>query len=133
MKIMIESISVIYSFLLGLFAVMIIDSAWWHINFKKIEKGMEAHEHYHISLELLIISMFVYYFTDYMELFSFLIGAAIMFFAAEWAQGVEVVNRKVQAGHRFAYGSKHFRTSSIIGVNLLGIIIFLYLYLPTIL
>ena len=89
------------SFILGLF----IDVAWWNVNYKKYEKGLEAHEHYHIGLEIgilgVILSVFIPIFS------SIAMGLMVAFFLAEWSQD-----------HKFALKSGHFKESSIIGIIL---------------
>jgi len=120
-----------FPFILGALVVMLVDTFWWHIDYKKVEKGMEAHEHYHVGIELIIVAIIADFFNG--SLASFLYGAGFLFIAAEWRQAVEIVKKKVIAGHPFAYGSIHFKQSSIIGVILIAIAIFLYAYLPTIL
>lgn len=121
----------IFPFILGAFLVMIIDTFWWHIDYKKAEKGMEAHEHYHVGIELIIVAIIVDYFNGFAS--YFLYGAGFLFIAAEWRQTVEVLNDKVKAGHPFAYGSTHFKESSIIGVTLTVIVIVEYFLIHTIL
>lgn len=121
----------IFPFILGAIVVMLVDTFWWHIDYKKAEKGMEAHEHYHVGIELIIVAMAVDFFNGAVS--SFLYGAGFLFIAAEWRQAVEIVNKKVIAGHPFAYGSVHFKASSVIGIVLIIIAVSLYAYLPTIL
>lgn len=120
----------IFPFLIGALIVMLIDTFWWHIDYKKAEKGMEAHEHYHVGLELFIVAMIADLFNG--AIASFLYGAGFLFIAAEWRQAIEIVQKKVIPGHPFAYGSIHFKTSSIIGIGLTGSAILLYFYLQTI-
>lgn len=117
----------IFGFILGAFVVMWLDIFWWHIDFKKLEKGLEWHEHYHVGLELLILASFIAIFNEFAA--SVLFGASFLFLAAEWRQAIEVHGDKVKAGHPFAYGSKHFTASTIVGITLTGIAVFSYLYL----
>ena len=109
----------------GFMVVMLVDIAWWHIDHKKAEKGLEAHEHYHITLELFIVAVIIHYFVNIPELVIFLIAAGLMFFKAEWAQSVEprATGDEVKQGHPFAIGSGHFKSSAIIGFILFGILI----------
>lgn len=120
----------IFPFILGTILVMLIDTFWWHIDYKKAEKGMEAHEHYHVGLELMIVAMIIDLFNGTVS--SFLYGVGFLFIVAEWRQAIEIVQKKVIPGHPFAYGSKHFKSSSIIGIGLTGSAILLYFYLQTI-
>lgn len=114
-------------FVIGAFIGFIFDTWWWNIDFKKAEKGFEAHEHYHVGMELLIIGIMVSFFS---EAVSFLLGGlGFAFIMAEWRQVVEIrkteKKREVIPGHPFAYGSRHFLTSTIIGVVLSAIIFIL--------
>lgn len=115
----------------GLFAALIVDIIWWvKPSLSKFDK-FTAHEHYHISLELVILFITIQYLTN--SPFSIVIlGAAFGFLLGEWDQLKEIVGKTVKPGHPFAYGSNHFKTSSIIGIVLTGIIILLYTYLQTI-
>lgn len=117
----------IFPFILGTFVVMLVDVFWWQIDYKKAEKGMEAHEHYHVGIELAIVAMIVGVFNDTAA--SFLYGAGFLFLAAEWRQAVEVIGNKVKAGHPFAFGSNHFKSSSIIGAVLTFVAVVCYVYL----
>ena len=117
-------ISELILLVLGGFLVFVIDILWWNIDFKKAEKGMEAHEHYHLGLELLIAGLIVSMFNDLPS--YFLVGAGFAFIMAEWRQTVEIkktvngeiVKQKVIPGHPFAYGSNHFKQSTAIGIGL---------------
>ena len=104
----------------GAFAVCIVDVLWWHIDYKKAERGMEAHEHYHVGLELLIASYITSLF--YEPVSWLLVGMGITFIAAEWRQVHEIKKGKVVPGHPFAYGSSHFASSTIIGVVLCAVL-----------
>ena len=120
----------IVPFIFGTFLVMIIDTFWWEIDYKKAEKGMEAHEHYHIGLELIIVGIFVSIFQE--QLASFLFGAGFLFIVGEWRQVIDTAGTKVVKGHPFAFGSTHFKSSSIIGIILTIIAIISYVFIPTI-
>ena len=98
----------IFAFILGAFAVMWVDVLWWTIDYKKAEKGLEWHQHYHVGLELMIIAIFVGVYNDIIASLRF--GAGFLFLAAEWRQVIEVTGNKVRAGHPFAYGSVHFKS-----------------------
>lgn len=102
---------------------MLFDTLWWHINYKKIEKGLEIIEHYHIGLGLFIAAIVVnLYFSP---VSWFMMGMGFLFIIAEWHQAIEVSHKKVIPGKPFAYGSSHFRSSSIIGIILSGILLIL--------
>lgn len=110
--------------ILGAFLVFVIDIVWWSIDFKKVEKGLEAHEHYHLGLELLIFGMGLSFLVELPV--YFILGAGFAFIMAEWRQSVEIrtmnngidIKKKVVPGHPFAYGSIHFKQSSLIGIGL---------------
>ena len=56
-----------------------------------------------------------------------ILGAmALGFLAAEWTQSKEIIHKKVVPGHPFAYGSTHFRSSTMIGIILTIIAIVIY-------
>jgi len=114
-----------FMFILGAFVVMLVDTFWWHIDYKKVEKGLEWHEHYHVGIELMILAVITTPFIP--ELSSFLYGSGFLFIAAEWRQAVEVIGPKVKAGHPFAFGSTHFTSSTIVGVILTVIAISSYI------
>lgn len=122
--------------IVGAFAVFLVDIGWWSINFKKVEKGMEAHEHYHVGIELLIAGIVVSYFVDWPV--YLMLGAGFAFIMAEWRQVVEikktennkVTKKDVTPGHPFAIGSGHDAQSHTIGIGLsavLGVLLFLKL------
>ena len=83
---------------------LVMDTIWWRINYSKYEKGLEAHEHYHIGLELGIIGIILH-----QEIFT---GLMVAFVLAEWSQD-----------HPFALKSGHFKESTIIGIILFTILI----------
>jgi len=114
----------------GLFIAFIIDILWWtQKSFQKAEKGFEAHEHYHIGLELVILYIIISHFSD--SIFNVItIGAAIGFVLAEWSQSKEIKGVKVVPGHPFALGSSHFKSSTIITIGLSVTAVFIYFYLP---
>lgn len=124
-----DVITILFSLILGAFIGITIDVIWWKIDFKKAEKGFEAHEHYHIAFELFIVALIINHFTQYTWISLTLSAIGVAFFVAEWLQGVEVVDRKVKAGHQFAYGAPHFKASTIIGVGLTILTILVYFYL----
>jgi len=114
-------------FVFGAFLVMWIDIFWWKIDYKKAEKGLEWHEHYHVGLELIIIGIFTSIYHDAFS--SFLYGAGFLFMAAEWRQAIEIKGKKVIPGHPFAYESSHFKSSTVIGIVLTAFLIISYVYL----
>lgn len=69
---------------------------------------MEAHEHYHVGLELGIIGIIL---TS-----PIFIGLMVSFILAEWSQD-----------HKFALGSSHFKLSTIIGISLFIVVVVLLL------
>lgn len=114
-------------FILGAFAVMWVDIFWWTIDYKKAEKGLEWHEHYHVGLELIIVAVFLASFHGAIS--SLLLGAGFLFLAAEWRQAIEIKGNKVLPGHPFAYGSVHFKSSTIFGIGLVILAVISHLYL----
>lgn len=115
-------------FILGAFLVFVIDIIWWNIDFKKAEKGLEVHEHYHLGLELLIAGIGIAYIVELPV--YFLLGTGFAFIMAEWRQTVEIRKtvdgqdtiQKVVPGHPFAYGSTHFKQSTTIGISLIALL-----------
>lgn len=97
-------------FILLFFLGLVIDKAWYHIDYDKYEKGLEVHEHYHIGLEIGIIAVIFNYYD--------LLGLTLAFILAEWSQT-----------NYFAYQSNHFKQSSIIGISLLTTFLSLYFIL----
>jgi len=98
----------------GLFAALIVDIIWWvKPSLSKSDK-FQAHEHYHVGLELVILFLIVDYLTQNSASLVIL-GASIGFLLGEWDQLKEIKNKKVVPGHPFAYGSTHFKASSLIG------------------
>ncbi|MGI9229914.1 MAG: hypothetical protein ACR2P9_08660 [Gammaproteobacteria bacterium] len=95
---------------------MIIDVLWWNINYKKVEKGLEVLEHYHMGIILMIGAVLIN--LVYQPVSLFLIGMGFVFIVAEWHQSVEKSGKKIIPGKPFAYGSKHFKQSSAIGAGL---------------
>lgn len=98
---------------IGILAMLLIDTIWTerirHI--KPIENSnvfLKWHEHYHVGLELLIISFVLSTMTsEYNLLLAFLMGLGISCFITEWSQD-----------HPFAKKSGHFTESAIIGIVL---------------
>jgi hypothetical protein len=109
----------------GVFIAFAIDIIWWtQKSFSKIERGFESHEHYHIAIELIILYLVIDYFFEIQ--FVLLAAMALGFLAAEWTQSKEIIHKKVIPGHPFAYGSAHFRSSTIIGIILCVLAIVIY-------
>ena len=59
----------------------------------------------------------------------FMIGMGFVFIVAEWHQTIEISGKKVVPGKPFAFGSKHFKKSSVIGLLLTGILLIISLVL----
>lgn len=116
-----------FYFILGAFAIMWLDIFWWTIDYKKAEKGLEWHEHYHVGLELFIVGIFLT--SIWADLSSLLFGAGFLFMAAEWRQAIEIKGKTVVPGHPFAYGSVHFKSSTIFGLALTLLAVISHLYL----
>lgn len=98
----------------GLFAALVVDILWWVKPTLSKSDKFQAHEHYHVGLELVILFVIISYFTD-SPVSLFILGAAVGFLLGEWDQLKEIKNKKVIPGHPFAYGSTHFKASSLIG------------------
>jgi len=113
-------IDLILFFCIGAIFAIIIDTIWWKVNYKRIEKGVEVLEHYHMGLALLIIGILASIY--YIPVSAMLIGMGLFFVVGEWHQSVEIKNKKVVPGHPFAYGSAHFKKSSVIGIILAALI-----------
>ncbi len=107
---------------IGLFAGLVIDIIWWVKPVLSKSDKFQAHEHYHVSLELIILFVVTSYLTD-SPVSLLILGAGIAFLLGEWDQLKEIKNHKVVPGHPFAYGSTHFKSSCVIGGILLGILI----------
>ncbi len=107
---------------LGLFAALIVDIIWWVKPALSKSDKFKLHEHYHIALELILVFIVIEHYT-HSSLSLILFGAAVGFLLGEWDQLKEIKNKKVIPGHPFAYGSTHFKSSSILGIILVGIII----------
>lgn len=103
-------------FCIGGIITMLIDVVWWRIDYKKAEKGMEILEHYHMGIALFIAAVVIHSF--YTPMSWLMAGMGFMFVFAEWHQTIEIAGKKVVPGKPFAYGSKHFKQSSIIGIIL---------------
>lgn len=99
-------------FAIGFILGLLIDVAWWNINYKKYEKGLEIHEHYHIGLEIGILGVILGAFIPIFS--SIAMGLMLAFILAEWSQD-----------HKFALKSGHFKQSSIIGIGLFTLLVIL--------
>lgn len=108
----------------GLFAALIVDIIWWVKPTLSKSDKLQAHEHYHVALELVILFIIVDYLTQN-SISLVILGAAIGFLLGEWDQLKEIKNKKVVPGHPFAYGSTHFKASSLIGGVLTAVIFIL--------
>lgn len=115
-------------FVMGVFAAFVLDTWWWMIDYRKAEKGLEFHEHYHAGLELLILALLTFKLAS-TPLAYIPAGLGFGLIIAEWRQAVEVAGRRVKPGHPFAYGSNHFTQSTLLGIVLTTILIALILLL----
>lgn len=107
---------ILLSGFIGFMIVTILDKIWFDIDHKKIEKGYEVIEHYHFGIGLITSGIIAF---SYLPVISFcLLGA-----------GMGLIYHEAQQKNYFAHKSNHFKNSSIIGVVLLGIAVFVYLYL----
>lgn len=124
-------IETIYILIFGIFTGLVVDIIWWKV--PRLSKGdkFKAHEHYHISLELAIVSMIIIHYTQAVPAI-FLMGLGFAFFLGEWDQLKEIIQQKVKPGHPFAIGSDHFKASTAIGIVLTVITITTYFYLSSI-
>lgn len=104
----------------GFFTTFVLDRIWFSIDYKKAEKGLEVHEHYHVALELHLVSI-VMWIIHVDILAVFLIGAGVGFFLLEAFQD-----------NAFACTSKHFRASTYVGVGL-AILVMIAVYAGSIL
>lgn len=93
--------SIIYA--IGVVVGILIDVTWFSLPYKKIELGFEVLEHYHFGI---IFGMFTVISGEWM-LAPIFAGIMTMLFIGEWSQN-----------HKFARGSNHYKTSSIIGIIL---------------
>ena len=105
------------------FGAMILDS-YWEKKGNKESKKLEFFEHYHNSIILFIIAMFT--FSTSPMITAALISVALVFLVGEWRQIHYTKDNNVLPGHPFAYGSVHFKASSIMGITLICIAIFTY-------
>ncbi len=117
---------IIPAFILGCFSCFILDIYWWTriTTAKRLEGGsylMKIHEHYHVGLEMIIAGILLYGYVPSATYYLF--GFGLAFIMAEWRQIHEIVGKRVEPGHPFAYGSGHFRASTAIGVVLTGILL----------
>ena len=98
-------------FFLGVLAGVAVDFLWWKTGISKYEKRIELFEHYHWGLTLLI---FMKTLLKFNEAFLFLAGTGIAFILAEITQD-----------HPFALKSDHQLSSTMIGIALLILVVFI--------
>jgi hypothetical protein len=98
-------------FFLGVLAGAALDFLWWKTGISKYEERIEVFEHYHWGLTLLI---FMKTLLKFNEAFLFLAGTGIAFILAEITQD-----------HPFALKSDHQLASSMIGITLLILVVFI--------
>ncbi len=120
--------------ILGAFAAFAVDIWWWTriADAQKIEgksRLLKIHEHYHVGLELILLGFLLpWVVPDSSTSFAilaaalFAIGCGFGFIMAEWRQVHEIKQMQVVPGHPFAYGSGHFKSSTAIGVVLVGLL-----------
>ena len=109
--------------LAGFWGAMIIDTMWFRIDYKKAEKGLEAHEHYHVGIELAIVGVILWVINmDVLAVGLFGMGAG--FFMAEWQQkNAFALPAHPTAFHPNPPPVSHFKQSTILGVILIAIFI----------
>lgn len=122
-------------FVLGAFGSFLLDTFWWvKPSFSKYERGgLKNHEHYHFGMELIIVGIVLiivgnYFSWDLSYAWAPLVGAGFGFIMAEWRQIVEPKKGTVLMGHPFAYGSDHYKESTIIGFATFGVLIGLLVF-----
>jgi len=102
--------------ILGFLGVTILDRIWFKIDYKKIEKGLAALEHYHWGIGLFALSFF------FLEHIPHLAHGML-------GMGAAFVYHESKQKNFFARTSSHFKSSSVIGIILAGITIVTYFYL----
>lgn len=100
----------LFWFFLGVLVSIALDFLWWRTGISKHEKKIEMFEHYHWGLILLIFMKSLLKFNEVSLSFG---GAGIAFIIAEITQQ-----------HPFALRSDHQLSSTIIGVPLLILMVF---------
>ncbi len=98
-------------FFLGFLAGVALDFLWWKSGISKYEDRIEVFEHYHWGLMLLIFMKILLKFNG---AFLFLAGTGIALIFAEIIQD-----------HPFAFKSDHQLASSMIGITLLILVVFI--------
>jgi len=94
--------------IIGFFLGLVLDKFYQYKEINKYEKGFEYIEHYHFGLIAGIIGIITS-----IDIFT---GLGMSLILAEWSQD-----------HHFAYGSNHFKLSTIMGLILFAILIGIYL------
>ena len=103
----------ILSIFLGFITVTILDKKWFEIDHKRIEKGFEIIEHYHFGIALIGAGICTIVYSPIIAFFS--IGA-----------GMGLIYHEAEQDDYFAVQSSHFKSSSMIGVVLTGIVVGFY-------
>lgn len=98
------------AFAIGFIVGLVLDTVWWARGFDKYDKHLEWHEHYHVGLELGILGVILNQ--------PLLTGFMVAFILAEWTQE-----------NKFALGSNHFGTSTIVGIILFAVYLMQMLYI----
>ena len=119
-------LDILFISFLGGFGAMILDS-YWEKKGKKESIKLKAFEHYHNSIILITIGMFAY--STHPTITAGLVSTAIIFLVGEWRQIHYLKDGIPKEGHPFAYGSTHFKQSSVIGMILTAMSIISYFYL----
>ncbi len=129
-----DAIYAAVSLVIGGLASFLIDLIW----FQRIKHAREVeaknyflkvHEHYHVGLELIIISVLA---APVIHVFTFaILGAGFGFLMAEWRQVHEIRHNRVVVGHPFAHGSGHFRASTALGAALVILLTLILLIRPS--
>jgi hypothetical protein len=104
--------------LLGLFLGLLLDRVWWEARLNKYEAGLSVFEHYHWGL----LAWFLSYFTPHL-VSEVLWGLGAALILAEWGQSGVWMDGEWRKGHPFAYGTKHFIPSTVIGAVLAALVL----------
>jgi len=121
---MMNTLLIPFLVVIGAVSLLLLDTYW----FSEQRKGIKIIEHYHLGLGLFIgAALSVLYGNQLWSLsvgFT-MIGAGMMMFLAEWRQTPEISGRHIAMGHPFSWKSDHFKSSSVVGIGLTIIAIYL--------
>lgn len=98
---------------IGFIIVTVLDRVWFDVDHKKIEKGYEVIEHYHLLTPLWIIAFIMFEYSSALSYGLLAMGATFFY-------------RECRQKNYFAYHSNHFKNSTIIGI--VGIVITIIAY-----